>query len=166
MLKSIIEELLISDNKFDIAVFPVSIDNIEPIKILINNCIQSGQSWGNSEIVAVSPTIWLPDFLSNNIQSIRYVTKIPTFNIYKLQNNDIIIKNYSVVSYEFNNDKELNDFFIKKHWSSLVIYSIVRVADLKTMTYKYNLRCADITEEYEVRDKKINEILKDGTNIN
>jgi ubiquinone/menaquinone biosynthesis C-methylase UbiE len=36
MLKSIIEELLISDNKFDIVVFPVSIDNIEPIKILIN----------------------------------------------------------------------------------------------------------------------------------
>lgn len=164
MLKSIIEELLISDNKFDIIVSPVSIDNIEPIKILINNCIQSGQSWSNSEIVGVSPTIWLPDFLSNNIQNIKYVTKLPTFNIYKLENNDIIVKNYSVESYEFNNDKDLDDFFIQKNWSSLVIYSIVRVADLKTMTYKYNLRCADITEEYEVRDKIINEILKDGIN--
>jgi hypothetical protein len=160
MFKSLIEEMLMSDNKFDISVFPVSLYNIEPIKILINNCIQSGQSWSNAEIVAVSPTIWLPDFLSNNIQSIKYVTKLPTFNIYKFENNDIIVKNYSVGSYEFNNDKDLNDFFIQKNWSSLVIYSIVRVADLKTMTYKYNLRCADITEEYEVRDKKLNEILK------
>lgn len=164
MLKSIIEELLMSDNKFDIVVSPVSIDNIEPIKILVNNCIQSGQSWSNSEIVAVSPTIWLPDFLSNNIHNIKYVTKLPTFNIYKLENNDIIVKNYSVLSYKFDNDKDLNDFFIQKNWSSLVIYSIVRVADLKTMTYKYNLKCADITEEYEVRDKKLNEILKDGIN--
>lgn len=32
------------------------------------------------------------------------------------------------------------------------------------MTYKYNLKCADITEEYEVRDEKLNEILKDGIN--
>lgn len=74
-------------------------------------------------------------------------------------NNDILTKTYNVGTIEFSNEQEMNDYFSTKSWYSLVIYSIVRLADLRNMTYKYEVRLADVTEEYERRDKKLNEIL-------
>jgi hypothetical protein len=171
MFKNIVEQLIKSqvDYKIENSVYPISVDNLEPIMILIKNCIQTGQTYDNvfAEIVAVSPSIWLDDFLSRNIQNIKYITSFPSFSIMKINTNgDIMSSSYLTLSKNFNSEYELDNFLSKNVWKNLVIYSITRIADLRKMTYTYTLRYADITEEYEVRDNKINEILNNGTNIN
>jgi hypothetical protein len=47
-----------------------------------------------------------------------------------------------------------------KKFKKLVMFSITKFVDLETMTSKYTVRLADITEKYEERDNIINEILK------
>lgn len=161
MFNNLINHLLLSNNdNISINVFPISTNNIKAIKILINNCIKNGVSYSNAEIVSVSPSIWLSDFLENNLKHINYVTDTPRFDWSRLDiNNDILTKTYNVGTIEFSNEQDMNDYFSTKSWNNLVIYSIVRLADLRNMTYKYTIRLADVTEEYEIRDKKLNEIL-------
>jgi hypothetical protein len=40
------------------------------------------------------------------------------------------------------------------------MFSITKSVDLETMNSRYTVRLADITEKYEERDMKIEEILK------
>jgi hypothetical protein len=165
MYKDLIES--INNNNFsnafdkDSFVYPISEFNFEAVKILIHNCFQQGQSnSSNVEWVSVNPSIWLPELLENNLNHIKMVSTGPNFHILKKEQDDLVYQNYTCDSIRLENDEELNEFFSKNRWKSLVIFTITKIADLRTMSYWYNIRFADITEKFEQRDNKIKEILE------
>lgn len=145
----------------ELYVYPVLDSNLEAIKILIHNCFERGKSDpSNVELVSINPNIWLSDFINKNIEFIKMVSTGPSFSILKSENDNLFYKNYHCESIKMKNDIELEEFFRKNEWKSLVIFTIVKIADLRTMKSWYNIRYADITEEYEQRDKKIKKILE------
>lgn len=85
---------------------------------------------------------------------------IPNFSILRMTTDDLIYNTYHCDSIRLNSEDELSDFFMKNEWNSLVIYGIVKIADLRTMSAWYNIRYADVTEKYEKRDNKLNKILE------
>jgi len=142
-------------------IYPVSKNNLAPILILIKNCLLQGSDIGsNVEIVSVNPSIWLGEFLDRYIDCISYVSSSPVFNILKYDEVDVYSTNYRCDRLVFYDDNAVDEFFSSNKWKNLVIYSIIKNVDLKNMKSWYTLRYADITETYEVRDNKINEILE------
>jgi hypothetical protein len=140
-------------------IYPVSKNNLSPILILIENSFLQGSDIDvNVEEVSISPTLWLDDFLEKYIDNISYVSKAPIFEIYNYDFKNILVGNYECKRVLLNDD-ELNELFNENKWKSLVFYSLIKKLDLKTMEKYYILRYADITEDYEIRDNKINEIL-------
>jgi len=85
---------------------------------------------------------------------------MPSFNILKVENNQIISKNYNCLTKEFESDELINEFFEKGRWKTFVLFSIIKYVDLVNLSTSYRVRYADITEKYEERDNKIEEILK------
>ena len=83
-----------------------------------------------------------------------------TFGFIKYERGEIVNKRYNIKTIDFNNDEELDDFFNKSKFKTLVAFSIVKSVDLKTLKYSYKLRYSDITEGYEIRDKKITQLFK------
>lgn len=150
-----------------ISVYPISEYNLEGIKILLDNCMRMGSEQNiNVQLATIHPSMWLGKFLDRNWDKISYVTTNIQFNILKHDSGQIISKTYKVDSIMFDTDEELDNFLIDGKWKKFVIFSIVKYANLITMTCYYSVRYADITEKFEERDNKINEILKDGTNNN
>lgn len=160
--KKIIQDLSTNNYNIENHIYSISKDNLQAIKVLVKNCLIAGEQVGNVELVSVSPNIWLSDFLDRNINYIKYVTKSPKFDVLTIDNNgEIISKSYLTEVKSFSTDKELDDFLSVNKWKKLVIYHIIRRADLTNMTYTYQLKYADITEKYEVRDNKIDSVLND-----
>jgi len=145
----------------NITLYPISQDNLEGIKILIDNCMRMGsENNSNITIATVSPSIWLGEFLDNYWQYISYVTTLPKFEMFKVENNIIVSNSYSVECHEFQSDDEIGVFFNKGRWKKFVIFSIVKYVNLENLSVSYRIRYADITEKYEERDGKINAILQ------
>jgi len=142
-----------------IQVYPIGENNLEGIKILIDNCYGMGGDNSNVGVATVDPSIWLGQFLDKHWSKISYVTSMPTFNIMKVEGNQIVTKNYNCLTKEFESDVEINDFFEKGRWKTFVIFSIIKSVDLVTLSSTYRVRYAEITEKYEERDNKIKEIL-------
>jgi hypothetical protein len=143
-----------------IQVYPVGENNLEGIKILIDNCFRMGNDNSNVRIATIDPSLWLGQFLDKHWTKISYVTSVPAFNIMKVEDNEIVSKQYNTETKEFESDDLINDFFEKGRWKTLVIFSIIKHVDLVTLSSSYRVRYADITEKYEERDNKIEEILK------
>ena len=61
---------------------------------------------------------------------------------------------------DLRNQQAVNDFFEKGRWKTFVLFSIIKYVDLVNLSTSYRVRYADITEKYEERDNKIEEILK------
>lgn len=144
-----------------ISVYPISSENLEGIKFLIDNCIRMGSENNNNVTVAtVNPTIWLGDFLDKHWRNISYVTTIPKFNILRVEDGKIVSNIYSTITVDFKSDEEVSDFLSKGRWKKFVLFSIVKYANLENLSFNYRIRYADITEKYEERDGKINAILE------
>jgi hypothetical protein len=143
-----------------ISVYPIGENNLEGIKILIDNCFRMGSDNSNVRMATIDPSLWLGQFLDKHWNRISYVTSLPSFNILKVENNQIVSKNYNCLTKEFESDDLINDFFEKGRWKTFVIFSIIKHVDLVTLSSSYRVRYADITEKYEERDNKIEEILK------
>jgi hypothetical protein len=143
-----------------IQVYPIGENNLEGIKILIDNCYRMGGDNSNVGVATVDPSIWLGQFLDKHWTKISYVTSMPSFNIMKVEDNKIVSKQYNTETKEFESDDLINDFFENGKWKTFVIFSIIKHVDLVTLSLSYRLRYADITEKYEERDNKIEEILK------
>ena len=144
----------------NISVYPITHDNLEGIKILIDNCMRMGTENNNNVTIAtLSPTIWLGEFLDKYWHNISYVTTQPKFDLFKIEDNKLISKSYSAMTAEFNSDEEVDDFFKKGRWKKFVLFSIVKYANLENLSTNYRIRFADITEKYEERDNKLQEIL-------
>ena len=142
-----------------IQVYPIGENNLEGIKVLIDNCFRMGNDNINVRMATVDPSLWLGQFLDKHWTKISYVTSMPSFNIIKVEENKIISKNYNCISKEFESDELINDFFEKGRWKTFVMFSIIKSVDLLTLSSSYRIRYADITEKYEERDNKLEEIL-------
>ena len=142
-----------------ISVYPIGENNLEGIKILIDNCFRMGSDNSNVRMATIDPSLWLGQFLDKHWNRISYVTSLPSFNILKVENNQIVSKNYNCLTKEFESDDLINDFFEKGRWKTFVIFSIIKHVDLVTLSSSYRIRYADITEKYEERDNKLEEIL-------
>jgi hypothetical protein len=142
-----------------IQVYPIGENNLEGIKILIDNCYRMGDGNNNVRMATVDPSLWLGHFLDKHWNKISYVTSMAAFNIMKVEDNQIITKNYNCLTKEFESDDEINKFFEKGRWKTFVMFSIIKSVDLVTLSSTYRVRYADITEKYEERDNKIKEIL-------
>jgi len=148
-----------------ISVYPVSEYNLEGIKILYNNSMRMGHDNINIEVASINPSLWMGDILDKHWTKIAYVCALPFFSIMKVDGDNIVEKQYTSTTDRFNTDKELDTFFDQGTWKRFVLFSIVKYADLSTMRTHYMVRYADITEKFEYRDNKINDIL-DGANNN
>jgi hypothetical protein len=78
----------------------------------------------------------------------------------KVVDNKIVSKQYNAETKEFESEDLVNDFFEKRRWKTFVLFSIIKYVDLVNLSTSYRLRYADITEKYEERDNKLEEILK------
>jgi hypothetical protein len=148
-----------------VSIYPISEYNLEAIKYLIENCSRSNQENINVRIATIDTSLWLGDFLDKYWNKISYVCTLPSFDVLKVEGNKIVTKTYRVGSKDFHSDAELDSFFNEGKWKKFVIYTITKYADLSTMKTFYNIRYADITEKYEVRDNKINSILETGKDL-
>jgi hypothetical protein len=142
-----------------IQVYPIGENNLEGIKVLIDNCFRMGNDNINVRMATVDPSLWLGQFLDKHWTKISYVTSMPSFNIMKVEENKIISKSYNCISKEFESDELINDFFEKGRWKTFVMFSIIKSVDLLTLSSSYRIRYADIKEKYEERDNKLEEIL-------
>ena len=77
----------------------------------------------------------------------------------KVIDNKIVSKQYNTETKEFESEGLINEFFEKGRWKTLVLFSIIKYVDLLTLNISYRVRYADITEKYEERDNKLEEIL-------
>jgi len=146
-----------------VSLYPISEYNLEAIKYLIDNCSRSNQENKNVRIATIDTSLWLGDFLDKYWDKISYVCTVPRFDVLKVEGNKIMAKSYEVGSGTFDTEEELEKFFEEGRWKKFVIYTVTKYADLSTMKTFYVVRYADITEKYEVRDNKINSILKSNT---
>ena len=142
-----------------IQVYPIGENNLEGVKVLIDNCYRMGSENNNVRMATVDPSIWLGQFLDKHWSKISYVTSMIAFNIMKVEGNQIVTKNYNCLTKEFVTDDEINNFFEKGRWKTFVMFSIIKSVDLVTLSSTYKIKYADITEKYEERDNKIKEIL-------
>ena len=98
-----------SDSKTSI--YPISEDNLEGIRFLIENCMRMGtESNSNVSIATLSPNLWLGDFLDKYWKYISYVTLVPKFELIKVEDNKIISKSFAVRNEEFKSDEEIDKF--------------------------------------------------------
>jgi hypothetical protein len=155
-----IKTQLVNVEPKSISVYPIGENNLEGIKVLIDNCYRMGSENNNIRVATMDPSLWLGQFLDKHWNKISYVTSLPTFIIMKVEDNKIVSKQYNTETREFESEDLINDFFERGRWKTLVIFSIIKHIDLVSLSSTYRVRYADITEKYEERDNKINEILK------
>jgi hypothetical protein len=155
-----IKTQLVNVEPKSISVYPIGENNLEGIKVLIDNCYRMGNENNNIRIATMDPSLWLGQFLDKHWNKISYVTSLPTFIIMKVEDNKIVSKQYNTETKEFESEDLINDFFERGRWKTLVVFSIIKHVDLVSLSSTYRVRYADITEKYEERDNIINEILK------
>jgi|APGre2960657373_1045057.scaffolds.fasta_scaffold21692_4 hypothetical protein len=144
-----------------IQVYPIGENNLEGIKILIDNCFRmGGDSNSNVRMATVDPSLWLGQLLDKHWSKISYVSSMPNFEICKIEDNIIISKHYTCSTNEFDSENSVDEFFEKGIWKTFVLFSIIKYVDLLNLKTSYHMRYADITEKYEERDNKLEEILK------
>jgi hypothetical protein len=155
-----IKTQLVNVEPKSISVYPIGENNLEGIKVLIDNCYRMGSENNNIRVATMDPSLWLGQFLDKHWNKISYVTSLPAFIIMKVEDNKIVSKQYNTETREFESEDLINDFFERGRWKTLVIFSIIKHVDLVSLSSTYRVRYADITEKYEERDNIINEILK------
>ena len=160
MFSVFVSEIKSVSPKKDLSIYPISEYNLEAIKFLVDNCEVCNNTPNiNVNLASFHTSIWLGGFLDKYWDKISYVTKLPIFDIMKIEGNKVITKTYKTRTDTFDNDQELDKFFQEGKWKKFVIYTVSKFADLSKMISFYVVRYADITEKYEVRDNKINSIL-------
>ena len=90
----------------------------------------------------------------------NYIIDKKNINERNTNSNGSLMRISPLCLIEFKSDDELDNFFNEKKFRKLVMFSITKSVDLETMNSRYTVRLADITEKYEERDMKIEEILK------
>lgn len=155
-----LKSFLDNGNSVQIQLYPITEYNLDGIKMIYDNSMRMGSSNNSNVFLAtINPSAWLPELLQKYYNKISYASSGPVFNTSKLIGDSVHEKNYTTISKTIESDEDLDLFFSDGKWRRFVIFSIVKYADLNKMITYYVIRYADITEDFEVRDKKISDII-------
>ena len=132
--------------------------NLDGILYFIGNCREVLTE--NINYAKFDISLWLDDFLIKYYNNIKYITSVPQFDIDSIINDIYTTKIIKCKSIKFDSDEELDKFFIDNTNHILVLYTICKQINLKTLNISYNLRYADITTKEDLRDYKIDKIIK------
>lgn len=143
-----------------VSIYPISEYNLEGIKILYDNSLRMCHDNVNVNTASVHPSIWMGDVLDRYWDKISYVCDSPTFTVMKVENNEIVEKQYKTDIIKLGTDDDLNKFFENGTWKKFVLFYIIKYVDLVSIEPYYAIKYADITEKFEERDSKISSILE------
>lgn len=140
--------------------FNDSIDVIS-LKILYDNCVRVGtESNNNISIATAHPDLWFGEYFDFFRTKIKMVAKQPSFQLIRIEGNNLVVSNYICDSIEFQSDEELKMFLENiDEYRSIAIFSLVKYVDIKTFKSSWRLRFIDISTKDEVRDKKIETVI-------
>jgi len=137
-------------------------DNVDfwSFKVLYDNCLRMGNENKNVTYATFHPSLWFSDIFDDLKNATKLVTELPSFQLFKIENNMVIVTNYKVDAFRFASDEEFKKFLTQdSKYKSLAFFSIVKYLDLKTLAITWTVRCCDVTTIKDIRDKKIDEII-------
>lgn len=154
-------DVKIFDSKEDISVYVNDDIDFTALKVLYDNCIRIGSSDNSNITVAtVHPSLWFGDLFEYIQKSVKLVPKGPSFQLMKIENNQLVSYNKNVETKNFYSDIELKKFFEEDcKYKSLALFSICKYLDMTNLSTTWTIRCVDITTKQEVRDRKLDSII-------
>jgi hypothetical protein len=149
------------------SLYKVSEKDLTALFMLYENCVRMGNDSNlNVQIATISTESWFTDLAETIINNVSFVTKTPNFQTLTLNNGDLVSQTWQTEKLDFVSIDLLKDFLEKgSKFEDLVLFSIVGYVDLMSMTKKWTIRFANITDKETKRDNKI-DFLVDGTNNN
>jgi hypothetical protein len=154
-------DVKIFDSKEDVSVYVNDDIDFTALKVLYDNCIRIGSSDNSNITVAtVHPSLWFGELFEYIQKSVKIVPKMPTFQLMKIENNQLVSYSKCVETREFHSDEELKKFFEEDcKYKSLAMFSICKYLDMTNLSTTWTIRCVDITTKQEVRDRKLDSII-------
>ena len=154
-------DVKIFDSKEDVSVYVNDDIDFTSLKILYDNCLRVGTSDNSNITVAtVHPSLWFGELFEYIQKSVKLVPKGPTFQLMKIEDNQLISNTYSVGTLEFKSDEELKKFFEEDcKYKSLAMFSICKYLDMTNLSISWRIRCVNVLTKEEVRDKKLDSII-------
>jgi hypothetical protein len=129
-------------------------------KVLYDNCLSMGNENKNVTYATFHPSLWFSDIFDNLKNVTKLVTELPSFQLFKIENNTVLVTNYKVDTCRFTSDEEFKKFLTQDcKYKSLAFYSIVKYLDLRTLSITWTVRYCDVTDIQDIRDKKIDEVI-------
>jgi len=131
------------------------------LKILYENCIRVGSDENlNITIATIHPSLWFGEIFEYIQKTVKIVTKLPSFRLIKIENNQLVYFDRLVKTLNFNSDAELKTFFEEDcKYKSLAMFSICKYLDVTNLSVIWRVKCVDITTKEEIRDKKLDSII-------
>jgi hypothetical protein len=154
-------DVKIFDSKEDVSVYVNDDIDFTSLKILYDNCLRVGTSDNSNITVAtVHPSLWFGELFEYIQKSVKLVPKGPSFQLMKIEDNQLFAYNYSVKTLEFNSDEDLKKFFEEDcKYKSLAMFSICKYLDMTNLSISWRIRCVNVLTKEEVRDKKLDSII-------
>lgn len=138
-------------------IIPIDKYNLDALIQLISNSKNTNEP---VSYASFDQSLWLNDFLVKYIDNIKYCSKFPSFDTFSIENEIIKSKHIRTETISFDSDEELDNFFTEREGRILVLYTVNKFIDLKTLDVFYKIRYGDITEKDDERQIKIDKILK------
>jgi hypothetical protein len=154
-------DVKIFDSKEDVSVYVNDDIDFTALKLLYDNCLRVGSSDNSNITVAtVHPSLWFGDLFEYIQKSVKVVPKGPSFQLIKIENNQLVYYNKNVETKNFYSDIELKKFFEEDCiYKSLALFSICKYLDMTNLSTTWTIRCVDILTKEEMRDKKLDSII-------
>ena len=154
-------DVKIFDSKEDVSVYVNDDIDFTSLKILYDNCLRVGSSDNlNITVATVHPSLWFGELFEYIQKSVKLVPKVPTFQLIKIENNQLVSYNKTVETKNFYSDIELKKFFEEDcKYKSLAIFSICKYLDMTNLSISWRIRCVNVLTKQEVRDKKLDSII-------
>lgn len=154
-------DVRIFDSKEDVSVYVNDDIDFTALKILYDNCIRVGTSDNSNITVAtVHPSLWFGELFEYIQKSVKVVPKGPTFQLMKIENNQLVAYNHAVETIQFYSDVELKKFFEEEcKYKSLALFSICKYLDMTNLSTTWRIRCVNVITKEEVRDRKLDSII-------
>ena len=154
-------DVKIFDSKEDVSVYVNDDIDFTALKILYDNCLRVGTSDNSNITVAtVHPSLWFGELFEYIQKSVKLVTKVPVFQLVKIEENQLVAYNKCVETIEFHSDIELKEFFEEEcKYKSLAIFSICKYLDMINLSTTWRIRCVNVLTKEEIRDRKLDSII-------
>lgn len=137
----------------------VKVDYLESsaLSVLHTNSLRMGNlDNSNVGLATLSPDVYFDDIANTVLESVDYISTLPSFGITSYVNGKLISTNYSTDSIPFSDIEGLKRFLTERgKVSVLVLYSIVKFVNLNDLTSHFFVRFKEIDDIQTVRNKKI-----------